>query len=406
LKNDILEQAEYILQELPCGFATFDPAGTLTFANRTLCQLLGSSCDVVQGKNIESILTVASRIFYQTHFFPLLNLKEEVSEIFMTLKSDGGAHVPVMVNAKMSIRNGQAVYTCVFTPVWERQKYEEQLLAAKKEQQKALEENVVLNALKAELETNQHELDRKLSVLRERNDEYLQMGKVFMHDMQEPVRKISLFCDALFAKGWAASNEDQQKIDVIQRSIQRLRHMTSSLLDFVQVSSSREQVQLLNLSEIILQASQEVAGNIPSEQVKIDTGDLVDFEGRPLQIRKVFVELIKNALQNRAPDRPLTIQVTSVFTQENTYQHHADKYKYTNHVQIEVTDNGSGFDSKYNVYVFGLFNKIDARAAGAGLGLALCKQIISNHYGTIRAQSELGKGTCITIVLPVQQSIE
>ncbi|MCF0053584.1 PAS domain-containing sensor histidine kinase [Dyadobacter sp. LJ53] len=401
-----MEQAKFILQELPCGCAILDVSGSLTYANPALCQLLGSSEPAIRGKSIEAILTIASRIFYQTHFFPLLNLKGEVSEIFMSLKTASGAHIPVMVNAKMSVENEETVYICVFAPVWERQKYEEQLLAARKAQQKAIEENEVLNKLKAQLEVNQYQLDRKISILRERNNEYLQMSKVLMHDMQEPVRKISLFFDALFGNDQPpATPDDQRKINIIRKSIQRLRHMTKSLLDFVQINASDEKINFLD-SSLIHQAREEVTKNLPEVNIDIQITDLPPFEGRQSQIRRVFVELIKNALQNTHDERPLSIKVAAVVIQENVYQHQLDKYRYTDHVQIEIRDNGSGFDGQYNSYVFGLFNKIDARSGGAGLGLALCRQIISNHYGTIKAQSELGKGTCITIVLPIRQLAE
>lgn len=401
-----MERAEHILQELPCGCAIFDAAGAFTFLNRTFCGLVELPCDAILGKNIETVLTIASRIFFQTHFFPLLNLKGEVSEIFLTLKARSGTHVPVMVNAKKSIENGQSVYTCVFSPVWERQKYEEQLLTARNAQQKALEENAALNELRAQLEINQHELDRKLSILRERNEENLQMGKVFMHDMQEPVRKIGFFVDALFDKiNGQLSSEDQRKITVIQKSVQRLKHMTSSLLDIVQINTVDEPIALLDTATLIREAFNEVVGDGQDNEITLELGELPEFEGRQEQIKIVFSELIKNALQNPYPGRPLHIQVSAVLTQENAYQHHADKYRYTDHVRIEIKDNGSGFDGQYNAYVFGLFNKIDARSPRLGLGLALCKQIISNHYGTIKAQSEAEKGTCVTIVLPLQQTL-
>ncbi|SKB47189.1 PAS domain S-box-containing protein [Dyadobacter psychrophilus] len=400
-----MEQAKHILQELPCGCAVLDISGSLAYTNPTLCQLLGSSEDAVRGTSIESILTVASRIFYQTHFFPLLNLKGEVSEIFMTLKTANGTHVPVMVNAKVSTENGETVYICVFAPVWERQKYEEQLLSAKKAQQKAIEENTILNGLKAQLEMNQYQLDRKISILRERNNAYLQMSKVFMHDMQEPLRKISLFLDALFGKDRGeVAYDDQRKISIIRKSILRLRHMTRSLLDFVQISAPEESVTFLDPKRLIIEAKEELEKEASASNFSIDIGDLPHFEGRESQIKRVFIELIKNALQNTLADRPLNIQVTAVMVQENVYQHQTDKYRYTDHIQMEIKDNGSGFEGQYDSYVFGLFNKIDARSGGAGLGLALCKQVISNHYGTIKAQAEPGKGACITIVLPIRQS--
>ena len=113
--------------------------------------------------------------------------------------------------------------------------------------------------------------------------------------------------------------------------------------------------------------------------------------------------LIKNAIQNRDINRRLQIQIKAVLIEENSYQFNKRKYRYTDHVKLEITDNGTGFDNQYNSYIFGLLNKLSSHSAGAGLGLALCKQIVSHHYGTISASSEIGKGTTFLIVLPVSQ---
>ncbi|MCF2489328.1 PAS domain-containing protein [Dyadobacter sp. CY347] len=136
-----MEQAEHILQDLPCGCVVFDEVGTMTFVNRTLCSMLGYQPDLLLGQSIEKILTISSRIFHQTHFFPLLKLNGAASEIFLTLKPSSGSPIPVMVNAKTQAEADPVCYVCVFVPVWERRKYEEQLLEINRVQQKALDEN-------------------------------------------------------------------------------------------------------------------------------------------------------------------------------------------------------------------------------------------------------------------------
>ena len=402
-----LQQAENILQDLPCGCVIFDQTGIITFANRTLCSKLGYQPEQVLGQSLETILTISSRIFHQTHFFPLLQLKGEVNEIFLTLKSKSGSAVPVMANARLSSESGQPGYVCVFMPVWERQKYEEQLLEINRAQQKTLHENVILNQLKNELELNQFELDRKISILAGRSQEYLQMGKVFMHDMQEPIRKISLFFDSFLRGARIAENADGQKhLAVIRQSTMRLKFLVSSMLDFVQVSNADEQFTLLNPKELIGKAHRELMAGQSLADFNIEIGELPEFEGRASQIKRVFFELLKNAAENRQGDRQLTVQISAIVSQENAFQNHASKYKYTDHVRIEVMDNGTGFDGRFADYVFGLLNKLNTQTKGPGLGLALCKQIISHHYGMIKAKPEDGQGTTIVIVLPLRQFSE
>ncbi|MCE7067084.1 ATP-binding protein [Dyadobacter sp. CY326] len=399
-----MEIAEHILQELPCGCVVFDEAGTVTFANRTLGLLLNNPAENIVGQRLEMLLTISSRIFYQTHFFPLLRLKGQANEIFLTLKSESGSPVPVMVNANATTNNGQLSYICVFAPVWERQKYEEQLLETNRRHQQAQQENAMLNELRDELELNQFELDRKISILREHSQEYLQMGKVFMHDMQEPIRKISLFFDKLKSKGKFANADDEMHLAVINKSILRLRFLTGSLLDFVQISKAADPVTMLNANELLVQARNQVIRDGYSPEINLVTGNLPEFEGRASQFRRLFVELFKNAIENKHPDRELTIQVTGVAIEENAYQNHLSKYKYIDHIKIEFADNGIGFDDQFNEYIFGLLNKLNADTNGSGLGLALCKQILSLHYGKIKAKSVIGQGTTIVIVVPLHQT--
>jgi sigma-B regulation protein RsbU (phosphoserine phosphatase) len=400
-----LDQATHILQAMPCGCMVFDDQGIIAFVNDTLCRMLVYNAEDLLGKSTEAILTISSRIFYQTHFFPLLKLKGEVNEMFLTLKAKDGSHIPVMVNAKADIKQGQVSYICVLATVFERQKYEEQLLLARNFLQKTIDENQDLNRLKSELESHQQELDRKLSALTERSKGYVQMGKVFMHDMQEPIRKISLYFDGLLAGSkYSPDSEDVKKLNIIKKSIARLRQLTTSLLDFVYVNSVKDEISVLSPEKLILQARDQVIIDLNNIDFDLHIEPMPEFEGNVSLIRRVFVELIKNAIQNTDPVKKPVINVKAILTQENIYQVNASKYKYTDHITIEFSDNGSGFDPKYASYIFGLLNKLSTNSSGVGLGLAMCSQIISHHYGTIKARSQPGHGTTMVIVLPLRQS--
>jgi signal transduction histidine kinase len=69
-----------------------------------------------------------------------------------------------------------------------------------------------------------------------------------------------------------------------------------------------------------------------------------------------------------------------------------------------VEDNGPGIDKKYHQNIFGLFNKLDAKSDGTGIGLALAKRIIEVHGGEIWVESEgIGKGSTFCFTLAQQQ---
>ena len=67
---------------------------------------------------------------------------------------------------------------------------------------------------------------------------------------------------------------------------------------------------------------------------------------------------------------------------------------------IQISDTGSGIPSEKIPYIFDAY--YSSRPQGSGLGLPTAKKIIEAHSGTIKVDSELGKGTCFTIILPIQ----
>src|ERR1700712_3608357 len=111
---------------------TFSDDGTIGVANRTLANLLGYSVDEVVGHHVEKFLAIGSRIFYQTHFFPLLRLHGCAEEMFLLLRAKDGSDVAALANA---VRREDGVgwrTSCVLLEVKERRKFEDALLAAKK----------------------------------------------------------------------------------------------------------------------------------------------------------------------------------------------------------------------------------------------------------------------------------
>ncbi|MEY2572672.1 MAG: phosphoserine phosphatase RsbU/P, partial [Verrucomicrobiota bacterium] len=71
--------------DLPCGVLTFTDDGHIVAVNERLCARLGYTCDELTGGHLQKILSPGGRVFYQTHFFPLLKLQGEVEEVYMSL---------------------------------------------------------------------------------------------------------------------------------------------------------------------------------------------------------------------------------------------------------------------------------------------------------------------------------
>ena len=402
----ISHDANYIVQHMPCACLVFGDEGAIEFVNAFLCEALGYDAAELVGHKLDRIFTFSSRLFYQTHFFPLLRLNGKVSEIFFLLRSKDGNGIPVMINATRDSTGEKAINLCIFITVWERQKYESEILESKKGLQKALENNEELKDLQTKLEEHQQKLDRQIAVLTQRNQEYVQLNKVLSHDLQEPIRKIAIYTDLVLT---AEKNHENPVLRAhflkIQTSLARLQALTQCLQEFVSAEANEELPRTIELEALINAANKDAIQATGFDDFELEIGEMLPMEARAMQMKMLFTELIKNAIQNRNETTRLFITIRSTTVEENSYQFNKDKYRYIDYLRLEIVDNGKGFNNQYGTYVMGLFNKLNSESEGMGMGLALCKKIVSNHYGAISVNSREGIGSAFIVMLPVVQPV-
>ena len=101
--------------------------------NATLGEMLGYEPAEINSQPVNTILSSGARIFFQTHFFPILRLHGKAEEIYLSLLGKGGTAVPVLVNAVRHQFESGAVNDCIFVYMKERRHYEDALLLAKNE---------------------------------------------------------------------------------------------------------------------------------------------------------------------------------------------------------------------------------------------------------------------------------
>ena len=118
-----------------------------------------------------------------------------------------------------------------------------------------------------------------------------------------------------------------------------------------------------------------------------DFGEIPNIAGFPQQLAQVFMNLLVNA--SHAIDEKGLIQLKSRFVD--------------NQVIVTVTDNGSGISDMTMSKIFDPFFTTKDPGKGTGLGMSIAREIIQKHGGTIEVQSEVGKGSEFTIVIPVAE---
>jgi PAS domain S-box-containing protein len=138
LRADVLpdESADDLYEDAPCGYLTTGVDGTVLRANRTFLALAGRSEEEVVGRlRFYDLLPAGAKIYYETHYWPLLQMQGSVREIALELLRPDRSRVPVLVNATVKRDDGGAptlVRVTVFDAT-ERRRYERELVRARAE---------------------------------------------------------------------------------------------------------------------------------------------------------------------------------------------------------------------------------------------------------------------------------
>ncbi|MEJ7646123.1 MAG: ATP-binding protein [Chryseolinea sp.] len=388
------------LDVAPCGYLSFRDDGSIVYLNKTLSRWLGYTGPELQGRKVEQICTVATRIFYNTHFFPLLKLHGKADEIFLSLRAKDKRDIPVMVNAERRIEDGVPINHCVLFTIFQRQKYEEELLAARRDAENALKENKYLEELRAALETRTFELERQYQKQVVQHKNLKQFNKIVTHDLQEPIRKLLIFAD-LLASDLRESGNDRtlQIVSKITNASNRLRSLTAGLQQYLTVDSDLVDIDV-DLNAAVEAARKKVLDGRKLEDLKIEYVSMPSIRGYRAQLELLFYHLFDNAVKFSDPARPVHIKITWVLSDENLYKTEKEKYLFVEHLRLNVSDNGIGFDNEYQEYVTELLNKMTPSTEGLGIGLSIITRVVENHKGTLSIESRKNIGTTFSILFP------
>ena len=128
------DDPEELYDNAPCGYLSTLPDGTIAKVNATLLTWTGFARDELLGRRFQDLLAAGDRIFYETHFAPLLRMQGHVREIAVQMVCRDDRRLPVLVNSvlKHDAQGApQLVRTAIFDAT-ERRSYEEELLAARR----------------------------------------------------------------------------------------------------------------------------------------------------------------------------------------------------------------------------------------------------------------------------------
>jgi signal transduction histidine kinase len=169
-----------------------------------------------------------------------------------------------------------------------------------------------------------------------------------------------------------------------------MQRLLNELLELSRIGRMMNASMIVPFDDLVHEAIEIVQGRLNEHAVNIDVQPNLPavFVDKPRMI-----EVIQNLLDNAAKymgEQPSPLVEIGLRGEEG------------GQLVFYVKDNGIGVASEYHERIFGLFNKLDPKSEGTGVGLALVKRIIEVHGGRIWIESELGQGSTFLFTLPSQ----
>lgn len=230
----------------------------------------------------------------------------------------------------------------------------------------------------------------KLKELDRMKDEFVMTAS---HELRTPLTSIGMSIDLLLEQATAKLSEDEQRLlSVAHEDLQRLKSLVNDLLDLSKIEAGKMEMDFdrVQVGTICEKAVAVLETQVEDKEIALA---LEVPEGLPFiradanKITWVITNLISNALRYTDKGGHIWLKAEQVGP----------------HVHVSVRDDGAGIPYEYQTRIFDKFVQVktDKVEGGSGLGLALCKEIVRAHGGTIWVDSTPGKGSTFTFTVPI-----
>jgi signal transduction histidine kinase len=216
------------------------------------------------------------------------------------------------------------------------------------------------------------------------------------HEFKTPLTLIRLYSETLERQEGLSREEKNEAYEIITKEAERLTHMINNVLDFSRIEMGRKEFNFKSgdLSEIIRTTLNSYRYHLEKKGFLIHTeiaADVPPMEFDEEAIAGVLINLLSNATKFSSDRKEVTVRL----------------FQKGPNIVFQVEDKGIGISAKESGRIFEKFYQVKneglTEAGGSGLGLSLVKHVIEAHGGEVQVESEPGKGSAFSVILPVER---
>jgi len=227
----------------------------------------------------------------------------------------------------------------------------------------------------------------KAADLEAANAELSEYANIVSHDLKEPLRAIRHYTNFLREDLEATLGGDQRVyLDGLTRSVGEGEELVRDLLEFSQIGTTGAASRPIDIGTFLRELIASL--HLPSDVEVVMGNEWPTLEVEPTLLRQVFQNLVGNGLKfNNASHKRIEIGWVPIGKES---------------CEIFVRDNGIGMDPRYGEQIFGVFQRLHTSEEyeGSGLGLAIVKKAVAKLHGSVRVESQPGKGSTFFVALP------
>jgi signal transduction histidine kinase len=223
---------------------------------------------------------------------------------------------------------------------------------------------------------------KRTELLRQANTDLEQFAYSASHDLQEPLRNISIYSELLTMR-YSENLDDRARnfLGIIRNSATRMITLVKDLLFYAKLGNSNEAAsQEADANDALEFAKTALAEQLAEAGAQVESVRLPVLRMARVHLEQLFINLIGNAVKYRSAAVP-RVAVSAALNGRNW--------------TISVSDNGIGIDPQYHDVVFGLFKRLHTADLyeGTGVGLAICQRVVERHGQKIWFESRPGLGS-------------